>query len=445
MHGRAISAVSMRLAWRSAASRRFTGSGGLRVEFGKHRGMTFEECFREHPDYGEWLLRQPESPKTTGFRNYIATNKASTSKSHTSAPPAKLEQSAQWSAAGQAVVTFGKYKGKSFEEVSQLDPKYCQWVVESSQKPDAKDFTKVFAAYLQQGSSDVPKPAPPVQNSPRAAPSGGSSSSGGTISFGKHKGKSFEEVCQTDVPYGQWMVKQSKEPDASANAQAFAAFVQDRFPDLLTTPSGKPSGSPAFSKSWNKPSYPKPPYPKPVEVDDNSVSSGLKRLGGGKHAESTYAEVFESEPRYCKFVVEHGLSEAGTKAWYWPFIAYVQQRWLLDRALPPQTFKCTGKKGCLEGASYAVSGTPAEMSRLALEELISFFGGRVASAVSSKTSYLVVAGKGMDGRAAEEGAKYRKAEQHNIPKISVEDFLKKHIQDGRETFESHGHTRGEVA
>jgi len=283
-----------------------------------------------------------------------------------------------------------------------------------------------------------------VQRAPEAAQGGGAPSQAAIIGFGKYSGKSYEEVCQTDAQYCQWIVQKSQKPDASPDAKAFAAFVQERFPELLTHPSSSPAGRKVFSKpATTRPS----PRSSDVKVDSHTVSSGMKSLGGGKYADSTYADVFENDPNYCKFVVEYGLSETNTKAWYWPFIAYVQQRWLLGH-LPPEMFKWTGKKGCLQGASYAITGMPSEMTRLTLEALIDFFGGRVLSAVSGKTSYLIVCGKGTNGRAAETGAKYQKAQQLGIPIIRVADLLNEHIQDTSEggeqdTFESDGHAGGE--
>jgi len=70
----------------------------------------------------------------------------------------------------------------------------------------------------------------------------------------------------------------------------------------------------------------------------------------------------------------------------------------------------------LEGQSFVVSGVFVEVSRNELKKLIEDNGGKVASSISSKTSY-VVAGDKMGP------SKRTKAESLSIPIISEQDFL----------------------
>jgi len=204
------------------------------------------------------------------------------------------------------------------------------------------------------------------------------------------------------------MVQKAEEAEATATAKAFAAFAKERFPEVLTMTI--PKGS-AYASTK-------------ASADEPTVTSGTKLVGGAKYADKTYAEVYESDQTYCRFVVERALSQVDVSGgWEWPFIAYVQHRWLMGGSLPGEMFKLTAASGCLDGASFAITGLPTELKRNHLEEMIFFFGGVVRTSVSSKTTYLIQAGKNIDGKSADSGAKYSKALEHGTHIISVQELI----------------------
>jgi BRCT domain type II-containing protein len=67
-----------------------------------------------------------------------------------------------------------------------------------------------------------------------------------------------------------------------------------------------------------------------------------------------------------------------------------------DRRRPPQV--PIGAKLCLEGASFVITGVMESLGREETEDLIKQYGGRVAGAVSGKTTYLLVGTVLEDGR-----------------------------------------------
>lgn len=77
-----------------------------------------------------------------------------------------------------------------------------------------------------------------------------------------------------------------------------------------------------------------------------------------------------------------------------------------------------GHSNILNGSSFVVSGVFEKVSRNELKRLIETNGGRLASSISSKTTYLV-AGQNMGP------SKKIKAEKLSIPILSEEDFLSK--------------------
>ncbi len=72
------------------------------------------------------------------------------------------------------------------------------------------------------------------------------------------------------------------------------------------------------------------------------------------------------------------------------------------------------KDNRFEGKTFVVTGTLVKYKRNEIEELIESFGGKAASSVSKKTSYVLA------GEAA--GSKLTKANELGIPVISEDEF-----------------------
>ncbi len=90
-------------------------------------------------------------------------------------------------------------------------------------------------------------------------------------------------------------------------------------------------------------------------------------------------------------------------------------KWLggrIDRATPPQLGSKTvprGRKGCLEGLTFVLSGVLNSLKREDAEDIIKSYGGKCTGGVSGKTSFLLLGTILDDGRLPEEGSKYRRA------------------------------------
>lgn len=81
------------------------------------------------------------------------------------------------------------------------------------------------------------------------------------------------------------------------------------------------------------------------------------------------------------------------------------------------------RPGCLSGLTFVFSGILDGLARDDSQELVKELGGRVTTAVSSKTDYLVVGLELEDGRPYNEGSKYKKAlETKTIIVMGVERF-----------------------
>eukprot|EP00746_Dinoflagellata_sp_MGD_P060955 gnl/MRDRNA2_/MRDRNA2_25829_c0_seq1.p1 gnl/MRDRNA2_/MRDRNA2_25829_c0~~gnl/MRDRNA2_/MRDRNA2_25829_c0_seq1.p1 ORF type:complete len:152 (-),score=27.09 gnl/MRDRNA2_/MRDRNA2_25829_c0_seq1:170-604(-) len=136
------------------------------------------------------------------------------------------------------------------------------------------------------------------------------------------------------------------------------------------------------------------------------------------------------------------------EAWYWPFVAYIHYRWLQGNAAPPESICVSGRKGCLSQMSFAITGSPVEMMRPVLEDLIRFFGGSVRPGVSSKTAFLVLCPVGRHGKGPENTTKYRQAERLGVPIVPVAELLDEIRKSSADEADSvtftYGHQHGTV-
>lgn len=88
--------------------------------------------------------------------------------------------------------TFGKYRGKTFQEVSKTDPSYCSWFINTlgdkhpeivSQLSQLVDVSSIY------------------------------------LNFGKHKNKTLKEIKKNDPAYIQFLIDSD--------------YVKEKRPDIL--------------------------------------------------------------------------------------------------------------------------------------------------------------------------------------------------------------------
>ena len=106
-------------------------------------------------------------------------------------------------------------------------------------------------------------------------------------------------------------------------------------------------------------------------------------------------------------------------------------KWLGEERDPPKHGSKPipiGKKDCLSGVIFVLTGLNESLTRDETTELITQYGGIIRSAVSGKTQYLVAGFEMEDGRPITEGSKYKAAQQKKV-KIINEDTLLKMIRD----------------
>ena len=77
------------------------------INFGKHKGKTYEEMFKSDPNYCLWL--KSGNCKSASLREYLKSALKNFSED-------------------DYFLSFGKYKGKALSEINSKDPAYIKWL-----------------------------------------------------------------------------------------------------------------------------------------------------------------------------------------------------------------------------------------------------------------------------------------------------------------------------
>lgn len=228
----------------------------------------------------------------------------------TSPQPPQVEQPNDQDLSG--VVSFGKHRGSSFQEVIDSDAPYCNWVKQAADKDDAVAGLREFAAWLKQGAQDnLEKVVHSSEVTSKSASGSSKSSSGsswhsdpvtssGTVCFGKYTGESFESVLEKDPMYCSWVKEAANKADASHEMKLFAAFLQKNPPPISTR-----TGSSRWTASESRATDPS---------DMSPLSSGRWKVTFGKYKGKTFEEICSENPGgYCDWLVDQILQSPHSK------------------------------------------------------------------------------------------------------------------------------------
>lgn len=131
--------------WRS----RFLRCAANIVDFGPHKGLTFDEVILRHPSYVEWLVQNGPTPQTRKILEYVATKDRATS-SFSEAPASSSETPPDIPPIkGSDTIAFGRFEGSSFDDVFQANQGYCHFLVMSTLGKPSSDDVARFVCYCQ--------------------------------------------------------------------------------------------------------------------------------------------------------------------------------------------------------------------------------------------------------------------------------------------------------
>eukprot|EP00927_Polykrikos_kofoidii_P054653 TRINITY_DN49040_c0_g1_i1.p1 TRINITY_DN49040_c0_g1~~TRINITY_DN49040_c0_g1_i1.p1 ORF type:complete len:319 (+),score=38.12 TRINITY_DN49040_c0_g1_i1:64-1020(+) len=209
-------------------------------------------------------------------------------------------------------------------------------------------------------------------------------------------------------------------------------------PQTPATKSGllpRPTSSKMSLSSASSPSArPRAPAARPKGAKAKEKLTNDTLVDFGEHKGKTFDEVFRTEPRYCKWVLDQISQNQSPRLL--PLGFYLQQRMLQEPTsvstqtqsppdppaltLPPRLY---GRDQCLLGKTFVLTGGSLDV-RPRVEGLVRFFGGFVRGAVSGRTDYLLVLGQELGHwnkdsvplkRGVESSKKYTDAVQRAVP------------------------------
>lgn len=126
------------------------------MDFGKHRGFSFQEILEQHPRYCQWIVNEASSgerlpsPGFTAFAAYIRNAGMQQGKKERSNSMFSSTND-QDLASGQWQFKSGKQQGLTFEQVAATDHAYCDWAIGEALRSTVPEMRELvhFVAYVQ--------------------------------------------------------------------------------------------------------------------------------------------------------------------------------------------------------------------------------------------------------------------------------------------------------
>lgn len=253
---------------------------------------------------------------------------------------------------GSETVQIGKHKGKTFEELATHEPKYCEWVLKQVSQGGSHPMWDEFVRYLyaRQGAEEggsaaaaEQKPSGKTTAKSDAGQSGGGRSHTGSadgstvLDFGKHRGRTYQEMLDEESNYCQWVLdKAEKEPEAESSEafKHFLAFLRANMSALKKSapPRGGSRGGFGGQGGASRPQGGFSPGA-PIWSAKNQrgpLVAGQWMLGFGKHQGKTFEAIFNEDQQYCEWIAKSSLEseDKPPSQQVLSLIAYCQDRWL---------------------------------------------------------------------------------------------------------------------
>jgi len=166
----------------------------MEMSFGKHRGRLVSEIVEEDPSYLQWILGQTEDPESSERLLAVA--------DYVREYFPEVEEA--------QVVGFGKYRDVALSQLVQDDPDYCAWILQTAAQGDAGHRLQQAADWIQEHHPDVGLEQPQDVDGQMK------------VTFGKHKGKTFQAVLEEAEDYICWL--SNNVPTARGNMAALISF-----------------------------------------------------------------------------------------------------------------------------------------------------------------------------------------------------------------------------
>jgi len=164
---------------------------------------------------------------------------------------------------GATIVGFGKYIGKTYEEVLHEYPYYCTWMQQTDAHRVDENSLAVCAFLAWLSTQDVAEVI---------------LSGSCKLDFGKHAGETFEDVLRTDPFYCHFIIDVPGH-ESVACLNDFADWLADQ------------------------------------EIPEAPEANGATLVGFGKYNDKTYEEVLHDDPDYCIYLQQQAEGSKASGSW----------------------------------------------------------------------------------------------------------------------------------
>eukprot|EP00397_Hematodinium_sp_SG-2012_P024743 GEMP01025789.1.p1 GENE.GEMP01025789.1~~GEMP01025789.1.p1 ORF type:complete len:271 (+),score=51.35 GEMP01025789.1:55-867(+) len=245
------------------------------------------------------------------------------------------------------------------------------------------------------------------------------------VSFGPHKGKTFDEVIHQYPSYVEFLEQQWPTAETRKFLEYSATIRKQHRSENSNAPS---VASTATASSSSMP--PSIPSTSQTGLDARSYFDAAPRINGsnlmtfGRHAGLTFENAFQLDSAYCQFLVKAALEEQKSDD-VLRFVCYVQRRWL-----EPKTTLLTveAPQKCLTGQAFALIGSGGDFPRADVKKCLEFFGATVMDSVSKRSrGVLVLQTQLPDGRPVESCVNYMDALEKGVEIIPIAKFLQERL------------------
>eukprot|EP00445_Apocalathium_hangoei_P082407 CAMPEP_0204184184 /NCGR_PEP_ID=MMETSP0361-20130328/54239_1 /ASSEMBLY_ACC=CAM_ASM_000343 /TAXON_ID=268821 /ORGANISM="Scrippsiella Hangoei, Strain SHTV-5" /LENGTH=435 /DNA_ID=CAMNT_0051144189 /DNA_START=118 /DNA_END=1425 /DNA_ORIENTATION=+ len=264
--------------------------GTTYVSFGQHKDLTYEQVFSQDPGFCQWVVDTAASGKALPALLQLAAWLQGQGLQSRRSPAKDLS-----TPTGSSKLCCGTYSGKTFVEVLEIDPEYCDYILKAEIPDTESEQARTFVAFAKWLKTQV------------RLPSASGSTGTAILSFGKHNGKSYEDVLREDPLYCRWAVSPEGARISMPALLEFSRWVRGQA--ILDT--GKHNG-----KSYEKVLRDDPQYCRWVVSQDKGLGfrHELREFSGwvpsqellsyGKNKGKSYEEALRVDPEYCRFTLD---------------------------------------------------------------------------------------------------------------------------------------------
>jgi hypothetical protein len=177
-------------------------------------------------------------------------------------------------ASGDSLVGFGKHRAMTYQQLLDKEPDYCAWVSQLTEQ-DMSPPMKSLYDFVQGASPEL----------------------GQVVAFGKHRGKTFEQVAGEEPDYCSWVLATHENEvatgDGNGNLEGFYNWIKEVHPE--------------------------------IEASEGAGPSVEGVVSFGKHKGTKFEDLLRDEPDYCQWVLKKKKEDPAKTGYMDKLAAYIRK------------------------------------------------------------------------------------------------------------------------